>query len=121
MALKQQPLQQFVAVAISILMDGGEDLATASTYVQRKLSKLGLQIQPDTAINWRSKVIERRPNGVGKPATPDCAQPDPARCDERIRIYLKFWLEWRRRKLKGSQAAKTFVDRMLNDKLKALL
>ena len=121
MALKQQPLQQFVAVAISILMDGGEDLATASAYVQRKLSKLGPKIRPDTAINWRSKVIERRPSGVGKPGTPDRVQPDLTRSDERFRIYLKFWLEWRRRKLKGTKAAKTFVDRMLNDKLKALL
>ena len=107
---QRELLKEIVAVAVSILIDGGMDDRDANKYIARKLDRIGLHRSSLTIGNWRSTVMANLPCNVGMPGTPD--QPKttaPENPD--VGLYLLRWRQWRA--LGKPQTAQHFVDRKL--------
>ena len=124
-------LRQHAAAAVAILLDDkknfqppGKRKDAAENHVARILRKLkvvnidGKTVDGKTVGNWR-KAVAVHAVGFGLPGKPDKTQPDPERCDYRVQAFANVWLTWRELKAKGVSAT-WFVDRLLDEKLRAL-
>ena len=110
-------LREDVAVAVSILMDGGMEERLANQHVARKLDSIGLKVSPETVGNWRSQVMAHLPGGVGRPGKRDEHRTALPPSNE-VWQYLDWWSKWR--DWAKPHSAKQFVDKAVLPEMKRL-